>query len=274
MNSGAVERKFEGEIEAWLLKHGGYAKGDPHAFDRELGLDPSEVFAFVEETQPDAYRELSARHGGDEAARTTFLRRLAAEIDERGTVDVLRHGVKDLGVEIRLAFFKPAHGLTPELMSRYEANRLILVRQLPTRRRTEHVDLALLLNGIPVATAELKNPLTNQDIEHAIRAVSILTATRRTCRSARRAVVHFAVDPDLVAMTTRLAGPRDAVPSVQPRLRRGRRGQPAEPERPQDCLPVGAGLAARQLARPARALRPGRKPADGVERRRSARRRR
>ena len=103
MTTGAIERKFEGEIEAWLLERGGYAKGDPHALDRELGLDPSEVFAFVEETQPDAWRALVERHGGDEAARANFLRRLAKEIDERGTVDVLRHGVKDLGVEIRLA---------------------------------------------------------------------------------------------------------------------------------------------------------------------------
>ena len=119
MSSGAIERKFEGEIEAWLLEHGGYAKHDPHALDRELGLDPGEVFAFVEETQPDAWRALSERHGGDDVARPSFLRRLAKEIDERGTVDVLRHGVKDLGIEIRLAFFRPAHGLTPELVARF-----------------------------------------------------------------------------------------------------------------------------------------------------------
>src|SRR5581483_5598143 len=165
---GARERKFEGAIEAWLLEHGGYVKGDPHAFDVALGLDPGEVLAFVRATQEDAWRSLAARHGGEAAAEANFLRRLAKELDERGTVDVLRHGVKDLGVEIRVAYFKPAHGLTPELVSRYEANRLVLVRQFRYDDSGNEIDLALYVNGIPVATAELKNPLTNQNVEHAI----------------------------------------------------------------------------------------------------------
>lgn len=201
--SGASERKFEGEIEAWLLDHR-YAKGDPHALDRELGLDPGEVFAFVEETQPNAWRALAERHGGEDAARASFLRRLAQELDERGTVDVLRHGVKDLGIGIRLAFFRPAHGLTPELVASYEANRLQVVRQFLYEDSDRTIDLALLLNGIPVATAELKNPITGQDVGHA------KTQYRRdrdpaNVSLARRAVVHFAVDPDEVAMTTKLA---------------------------------------------------------------------
>jgi type I restriction enzyme, R subunit len=204
--TGASERKFEGAIEAWLLERGGYAKGDPRRFDRTLGLDPGEVLAFVDATQRDKWRELAARHGGEQAARINFLKRLAAELDERGTVDVFRHGVKDVGVEVRLAYFKPAHGLTPELVARYEANRLVLVRQLAyAADETKTIDLALFLNGIPVATAELKNPLTGQNVEHAV------AQYRRDRDSAnvtlsRRAVVHFAVDPDLVAMTTKLTG--------------------------------------------------------------------
>jgi type I restriction enzyme, R subunit len=202
----ATERKFEGAIEAWLIERGGYRKGDPRTFDRTLGLDPAEVLAFVAQTQPDEWRELTGRHGGEDNARASFLKRLAAEIDERGTVDVLRHGVKDLGVEMRLAYFKPAHGLTPELVARYEANRLVLVRQLAySADEAKTIDLALVLNGIPVATAELKNPITGQNVEHAIvqyrrdRDAANVTL-------ARRAVVHFAVDSDLVAMTTSLAG--------------------------------------------------------------------
>jgi type I restriction enzyme R subunit len=202
----ATERKFEGAIEAWLLDYGGYAKGDPRTFDRALGLEPSDAVAFVRTTQTEGWRELTARHGGEPAAKANFLRRLATELDERGTVDVLRHGVKDLGVELRLAYFKPAHALTPDLVARYETNRLVLIRQLAfAADETKTIDLALLLNGIPVATAELKNPLTGQNVEHAI------TQYRRdrdpqNVTLARRAVVHFAVDPDLVAMTTKLAG--------------------------------------------------------------------
>ena len=137
---------------------------------------------------------------------SNFLKRLAAEIDDRGTIDVVRRGVKDQGVEIRLAYFKPAHDLTPELVARYDANRLTLVRQLAfAADETKTIDLAILLNGIPVATAELKNPLTGQDVENAI------TQYRRdrdptNVTLARRAVVHFAVDPYLVKMTTKLAG--------------------------------------------------------------------
>src|SRR5438067_2016595 len=138
----ATEVKFEGAIETWLLEDGGYAKGDPHAFDVTLGLDPGEVLAFVRATQAAAWRSLAARHGGEAAAETNFLRRLAKELDERGTVDVLRHGVKDLGVEIRLAYFKPAHGLTPELVARYEANRLVLVRQFLYEHSDNTIDLA------------------------------------------------------------------------------------------------------------------------------------
>ncbi|MGH3005678.1 MAG: type I restriction endonuclease subunit R [Gaiellaceae bacterium] len=206
MTLGATERKFEGAIEAWLLEQGGYTKGDPRAFDRALGLDPGEVLAFVLATQPDEWRELAGRHGGDGAARANFLRRLASELDERGTVDVLRRGVKDLGVEIRLAYFKPAHGLTPELVARYDANRLVLVRQLAYGAdETKAIDLALFVNGIPVATAELKNPITGQNVEHAI-AQYRRDRDPANVTLVRRAVVHFAVDPDLVAMATRLAG--------------------------------------------------------------------
>ncbi len=110
------------------------------------------------------------RYGNDpDAAQRGFVRRLAKDLDERGTLEVLRHGVVDLGVEIRLAFFKPAHGLTPELVERYRANRLTVTRQLPYDPGSgKTLDLGLFVNGIPVATAELKNPITGQSVEHAI----------------------------------------------------------------------------------------------------------
>jgi type I restriction enzyme R subunit len=203
--SGATELKFEGAIEAWLLEQGGCAKGDPTAFDVALGLEPGEVLAFVRATQETAWRALAERHGGEGAAEIGFLRRLASELDERGTVDVLRHGIKDLGIEAKLAYFRPAHGLTPELVAGYEANRLVLVRQFSYEASDKTIDLALLLNGIPVATAELKNPLTNQTVEHAI-AQYRYDRDPANVTLARRAVVHFAVDPESVAMTTRLAG--------------------------------------------------------------------
>ena len=98
------------------------------------------------------------------------MQRLAQQIDERGTIDVLRHGIRDQNVEIRLSYRKPAFGVAPELVAHYDANRLTVTRQLPfDPDSTKTVDLCLFLNGIPVATAELKNHLTGQNIEHAIK---------------------------------------------------------------------------------------------------------
>ena len=128
----ADERAFEESIEAWLLDRGGYEQGDPGGFDAGLGLDPACLLAFLDATQEESVAQLVTRYGGDrDSAEAGLLRRVAAEIDERGTLGVLRHGVTDLGVSLRLAFFRPAHGLTPELLARYDANRLSVVRQLP-----------------------------------------------------------------------------------------------------------------------------------------------
>ena len=204
----ANERAFEDAIEASLLEHGGYGSGSPDSLDPTLGLAPILMFAFLRETQEKALAQLVSRYGGASPdAEAGFLKRLAGQIDERGTLDVLRHGVDDQGVSLKLAYFKPAHGLTPELRERYEANRLTVVRQLAYGQGTNTLDLGLFVNGIPVATAELKNPLTNQDVEHA-------KAQYRTDRDpenvllGRRALVHFAVDPEEVAMTTKLEGQR------------------------------------------------------------------
>ena len=114
--------------------------------------------------------------------------------------------MNDHGIEVRLAYFKPAHGLTPELTSLYEANRLTVTRQLPYDvAGTKTLDLGLFVNGIPVATAELKNPLTHQTVEHAKRQYRE-DRDPGNVTLGRRALVHFAVDPDLVEMTTRLDG--------------------------------------------------------------------
>ena len=207
------EAAFESQIGQWLVDQGGYQalkignrQGEPTDFDPVRGVDTAELFAFIGATQAEAWDRLAKLHGGAPGAQSKFVERLAKELDARGTVDVLRHGVVDLGVTIRLAFFAPAHGLTPLLRERYEANRLTVTRQLPYQHgQTKTLDLCLFVNGIPVATAELKNQLTGQSVEHAMEQY-------RTDRDpanvtlARRAVVHFAVDTHRVAMTTRLAG--------------------------------------------------------------------
>jgi type I restriction enzyme R subunit len=201
------ELGFESAIEAALLA-GGYLRSEPSSFDRGLGVDPAELFAFISATQATEWSSLVSRHGNDDAdARRGFTKRLADELDRRGSVNVLRDGVVDLGVPIRLAFFKPAHGLTPALETLYRGNRVSLTRQLAFETNSHKtIDLAILVNGIPTATAELKNPLTKQTIEHAISQYRRDRDPRNITLS-RRALVHFAVDPVRVAMTTKLDGP-------------------------------------------------------------------
>jgi type I restriction enzyme R subunit len=201
------ERGFEEAIEASLLERGGYLKSYHWDFDPFLGLDTAELFAFIGATQVKEWESLMGRYGNEpEQAQHGFAKRLESELDSRGTVDVLRHGLVDLGVTIRLAFFRPAHSLTPELLTLYEANRVTVTRQLAYEAGTNKtLDMVLLVNGIPTATAELKNPLTQQGVEEAITQYRSDRDPRNVTLS-RRALVHFAVDPERVAMTTKLEG--------------------------------------------------------------------
>jgi type I restriction enzyme R subunit len=208
------EKLFEDAITQHLVQSAGYGacKWGTRPewiadFDAGKGIDTAELFAFIDATQSKWWAALVKAYGANsETARNKFLQRLAVELDGRGTVDVLRHGVVDQNVQFRLAYFKPAHGLTPELVERYEANRLTVTRQLPYEGGSNKtLDLCLFLNGIPVATAELKNELTGQGLDSAIKQYR----TDRDAKNvtlARRAMVHFAVDPLRVSMTTKLAG--------------------------------------------------------------------
>jgi len=207
------EAAFESFICDWLVDHGGFdackvgnAQGAPTDFDPARGLDTAELVQFIGATQAESWETLKQRLGGDpDVAQAKFADRLASEIDKRGTVDVLRHGVQDHGITIRLAYFRPAHGLTQDLVERYQANRLTVTRQLPYDGTGKTLDLALFVNGIPVATAELKNHLTGQSLDDAKKQYrQDRDPTNRTL--GKRAVVHFAVDTEAVAMTTRLAG--------------------------------------------------------------------
>ena len=124
-----TESAFESAIEAHLLANG-WVQGAAASYRRDVGLDTAMLFAFIGATQFKAWNRLVALHGGADHAQDKFAKRLASEIDSRGTIDVLRRGVDDLGVKIRLAFFKPAHALTAELGVLYDANRLVVTRQV------------------------------------------------------------------------------------------------------------------------------------------------
>ena len=199
-----VESTFEASIVELLTSHG-WVQGDPAEYSRQLGLAPAEVVRFVEATQPEAWAKLAALHGPLLVEK--FAKRVASEVTARGTVDVLRRGVKDLGVTIKLAFFAPAHDLTPELRELFEANRLTVSRQVHHSESNplDSVDLMLFINGLPVATAELKTQTAGQSLADAKRQYR-QDRNPKDLVFAHRCVVHFAVDQEAVAMTTRLAG--------------------------------------------------------------------
>jgi type I restriction enzyme R subunit len=202
------EQTFGSAIVAALLDRG-WREANSKEYQPDLGLDTNELFTFIGATQPDEWYELANVYGGQAEAQRGFARRLDQVIAEHGVLHVLREGVKDRGVKMRVAYFKPNLVADPAILAPYRANRLTVVRELPYAAKQadkdHRLDLTLFLNGIPLATAELKNPLTGQGVEQA-------KEQYRTDRDptelifTRRVIANFAVDPDLVYVTTQLKG--------------------------------------------------------------------
>src|SRR5262245_52700093 len=129
------EKAFEGAIEAHLLGKAGYAKADPMNFDRDRAFDPTILFRFIQQTQPDTWAALSKLHGQN--TTMVILDDLCKAMDSRGCLDVVRHGFKCYGKQIEVAFFKPAHKLNPETAKLYQANQLTITRQLHYSTKNE-----------------------------------------------------------------------------------------------------------------------------------------
>jgi len=188
---------------------GGFRKRAPEEYDRELCLLAQDVFDFLYVTQPKEWEKLKKSISGD--ARQHLLERVCKEITSHGTLHVLRKGIKLYGCKFRLAYFPPASGLNPETRKLYQANLFTIVRQVKYSLQNENsLDLVLFLNGLPIFTAELKNPLTGQTVQNAITQYRNTRDLREPLFAFRRCLAHFAVDPDLVYYTTRLNG-RDSI---------------------------------------------------------------
>jgi len=222
------EAAFETVIEQHLLGHG-YAQ-TVGTFDPSRAIFPDEAIAFIRETQPKEWAKLEALHGDNTA--TQVLTDLCKWMDSYGCLHTLRHGFKCYGRTLRIAYFRAAHGLNPELEARYAANHVGITRQLhySERNRDLSLDMVLSLNGVPVATIELKNPLTGQTVEHARQQYRKNRDAREPIfEFKRRTLVHFAADTEEVWMTTRLAG--DATHFLP--LNKGRDGGAGNPSGPQ-----------------------------------------
>ncbi len=209
------EISFENEICQHLSQHGWlYADGDAAHYDRARALFPADVLAWVQATQPKAWDTLVKNHGSK--ADETLLMRLRDQLNQRGTLDVLRHGIELLGLKapLSLAQFKPALAINPDILARYGANRLRVVRQVRYSLHCENsLDLVLFLNGLPVATVELKTDFT-QSIGDAIDQYRFDRHPRPKGQTAEPllsfpagALIHFAVSNSEVHMVTQLNGP-------------------------------------------------------------------
>jgi type I restriction enzyme R subunit len=209
------EHHFETEICTHLAANGWlHTEGDAARFDRASGLFLPDLLAWIESTQPENWERLSKTHGT--ALPQVLADRIRKNMNERGTLDVLRRGVEMLGLSapLELAQFKPALAINPAIQAKYAANRLRVVRQVchsPNNTKAE-LDLVLFLNGIAVATAELKSNFT-QSVHDAV------DQYREDRHPQPRggvlepllgfpggALVHFAVSQSEVMMATRLAG--------------------------------------------------------------------
>ncbi len=207
------EINFEDEICDCLAAQGWLYSPNDTGYDRNLALFPEDVIAWVEATQPKAWEALIKNHGP--AAGDSLSRRLRDALNQRGTLDVLRHGFDMLGMRsaLKMAQFKPALAINPEIQTRYNTNRLRIMRQVHYSAYNQNsIDLVLFLNGIPVATVELKTDFT-QTIDDA---ANQYRHDRDPAPKGQNpepllsfpggALVHFAVSNHEVQMTTRLAG--------------------------------------------------------------------
>ncbi|HET6552679.1 MAG TPA: DEAD/DEAH box helicase family protein [Dyella sp.] len=210
------EHHFEQEICHDLAANGWlYTEGDAVGYDRHNALYLADLLAWIEATQPDSWQRLSKTHGP--AVGERIAERVRKSLNERGTLEVLRRGVEMLGLKepLSLVQFKPALAINATIQQRYEVNRLRVVRQVrhSPNNPNDALDLVLFVNGMPVATAELKSDFT-QSVNDAVDQYRFDRLPQPKGGVAEPllgfpggALVHFAVSQAEVRMTTRLAGP-------------------------------------------------------------------
>lgn len=201
-----TEHTFETAVEQFLIGNG-WQQGNRDSYDRDRAMDTATVLRFVQATQPQGWEQLTKYYGADTEAK--FLTRLVKEIELSGLLHVVRNGITDSGVKFQLAYFKPDNNLNPETLDLYRKNILTVTRQVHYSKKfpLKSIDVLLSLNGLPVATMELKNILTGQRAGHAIHQYNNDRDPKELLFSfKKRCLVHFAVDNDEASLTTRIDG--------------------------------------------------------------------
>jgi type I restriction enzyme R subunit len=238
--ASASEFAFQNEMIQQLLSNG-WLLGDPKKYNRELALYEEDVLGFVKDTQEEQWQKFSALYPNDTERK--FLERVALQLNKAlssddnnashrtmrtfGTLGVLRHELRDRGTRFNLCQFKPEHDLNPDTLVRYKQNRLRVVPELVyspwateeelattgKKAKAWRIDLVLFVNGLPVATLELKSEF-KQAVQNAITQYKTTRPptdpeTKKPeplLTFKRGALVHFAVSQYEVYMATRLDG--------------------------------------------------------------------
>lgn len=233
------EKPFQKEIVQHLCAHG-WVDGAAKAYDQATALYPEDVLAWVQTAHPEAWRKLLAKEGA--SADKVLLERLTKELGTQGTLAVLRHGFKVVGLgetRLNMAQFRPATGLNPDILTRYGANRLRVVQEVTySLHNGNRIDLVFFLNGLPVATAELKTDST-QSVHDAIQQYRfdrppvdpVAKESEPLLAFKKRCLVHFAVSTSEVHMATRLAGPG----TIFRPFNLGKDGGAGNPGNPESC---------------------------------------
>lgn len=198
-----TESTFESAIIEHLTNNGWF-EGKADDFSSELALDKKAILSFIQTSQPKEWELLRSYYREETEAK--FIQRLFKELDLRGMLDVIRHGITDSGIKFRLAYFKPDSGLNPDTLTQYSHNKHYVTRQVYfSSKNKKSIDLLLSLNGLPVATLELKNHFTGQRVSDAIEQYKTSRDPKELLfQFKKRALVHFTVDPDEVYFTTKL----------------------------------------------------------------------
>lgn len=205
LNMDIKERRFEADIEDYFLRHG-FQKLSPLSYDLEKNFFVNTLIDFISSSQPKEWERYQRYYGDNSADK--LIRRLTDEIRNRGLIDVLKKGIKDMGVDLKLCFFKPESDLNPDLITLYKKNVFGITRQFKYSKLNENaIDIVLSLNGIPLFALELKDQLTGQTYENAIEQWKTDRDPKEEIfKFNNRILAYFAVDLYEVWMTTELKG--------------------------------------------------------------------
>ncbi len=194
------EKGLQRHIVDYLVQQNGYIENNPKNFNKKYQLYDDQLLQFIKNTQPKKYESILNRN------KEKFLARLNKKISQKGVIHILRKGIKYYELNIKLFYPKPASNKNPDDLKKYQNNIFSVTKELIySENHNNEIDAVIFINGIPIITAELKNILTGQNVNHAIKQYQRDRNPQDELLRFGKCMVHLAVDNDEIYMTTKLA---------------------------------------------------------------------